>query len=84
MSDGKILYHGDPVTVFHNQELLNQAHLEKPWVFETAQVLMKKQLLSDEETMPRSKEELFARIKRGCLRSYYDFLNISYLTKNQT
>ena len=63
MSDGQILYHGDPVTIFYNQELLNQAHLEKPWVFETAQVLMKKQLLSENETMPRSKEELFANLE---------------------
>ena len=46
MSDGNILYHGDPVTIFHNQELLDQAHLEKPWVFETTQELMKKQLLT--------------------------------------
>lgn len=63
MSDGNILYHGDPVTIFHNQELLRQAHLEKPWVFETAQVLMEKGLLNENETMPRSKEELFAKLK---------------------
>ena len=63
MSDGKILYHGDPVSIFYNQELLNQAHLEKPWVFETAQVLMEQQHLSDNESMPRSKEELFARLR---------------------
>ena len=64
MSNGEILYHGDPITVFHHQEILDQAHLEKPWVFETAEVLMKKQLLSAEETMPRSKEELFARLNQ--------------------
>ena len=64
MNNGKILYHGDPITVFHHQEILNQAHLEKPWVFETAEVLMKKQLLSAEETMPRSKEQLFARLNK--------------------
>ena len=89
MSDGEILYHGDPVTVFHNQELLNQAHLEKPWVFETAQVLIKKQLLSEKEPMPRSKEELFARLKKRCLRSYLHILLKHLilkcpLTKNQT
>ncbi|AZV45521.1 energy-coupling factor ABC transporter ATP-binding protein [Peribacillus asahii] len=63
MSDGEILYHGDPVTVFHNEALLNQAHLEKPWVFETAQQLLTKQLLRDEGPMPRSKEELFQLLK---------------------
>ena len=36
MSDGEILYHEDPVTLFHQQEILNKAHLEKPWVFETS------------------------------------------------
>ena len=63
MSDGEILYHKDPVTLFHHQEILNKAHLEKPWVFETAQVLMEKQLLHDEGTMPRCKVELFAKLK---------------------
>lgn len=63
MSDGEILYHGDPVTVFYNEALLNQAHLEKPWVFETAQQLLEKQLLRDEGPMPRSKEELFQLLK---------------------
>lgn len=63
MSDGEVLYHGDPVTVFHNQELIDQAHLDKPWVFETAQRLLKKQQLSSESPMPRSKEELFQMIK---------------------
>jgi len=63
MSDGEVLYHGDPVTVFHNEALLNQAHLEKPWVFETAQQLLTKQLLWDEGLMPRSKEELFQLLK---------------------
>lgn len=62
MSNGKLLYHGDPVTLFHNQALIDQAHLEKPWIFETAQALMDKQLLDGEKTMPRSKEELFARM----------------------
>jgi cobalt/nickel transport system ATP-binding protein len=64
MSDGEILYHKDPVTLFHHQEILNRAHLEKPWVFETAQVLMEKQLLRDEGTMPRCKVELFANLQR--------------------
>ena len=63
MSDGEVLYHGDPVTVFHNEALLNQAHLEKPWVFETAQQLLTKQMLRDEGLMPRSKEELFQLLK---------------------
>lgn len=60
MSEGQILYQGDPITLFYHEEVLNQAHLEKPWVFETAQELIKKQLLTAEEKLPRSKEELFA------------------------
>ena len=66
----------DPVTVFHNQELLNQAHLDKPWVFEATQELMKNQLLPNDGTIPRSKEELFAEVKR-CLEWYlHPFLTI--------
>lgn len=63
MSNGEILYHGDPITFFYKQELIDQAHLEKPWIFETAQALIEKQLISKDEAMPRSKEELFARLK---------------------
>ena len=37
MSDGEIIYHGDPFDYFQQQEILVKAHLEKPWVFEMTQ-----------------------------------------------
>ncbi|MBB6443929.1 ATP-binding cassette domain-containing protein [Bacillus benzoevorans] len=62
ISDGELLYHGHPVSLFQQEDILVSAHLEKPWVFETAQILKKKQLLSAANSMPRSKDELFELI----------------------
>ncbi|MDQ0216928.1 ATP-binding cassette domain-containing protein [Peribacillus cavernae] len=58
MNDGKIIYQGDPATIFHHEELLHQAHLEKPWIVEVYQSLSEAGIFSVEAS-PRSKEELF-------------------------
>ncbi|MBK3493726.1 ATP-binding cassette domain-containing protein [Viridibacillus sp. YIM B01967] len=65
MSDGKILYHGDPISIFKRPELLKQAHLEKPWIFETAEQLQQNGLLASDAPMPRNKEQLFLQLKQG-------------------
>lgn len=62
LNNGESLYHGDPVTIFYHEEILNQAHIEKPWVFETAQQLKAQRMLTDDQIMPRSKEALFQLI----------------------
>lgn len=59
VSGGELLYQGDPVSLFHQEDIIVNAHLEKPWVFETAQVLQKKQYLQASGFMPRTKEKLF-------------------------
>lgn len=59
MSEGRILYYGDPVSAFYEEQLLEKAHLEKPWIFEVAE-----QLNTRMESMPRSKETLFEYIKQ--------------------
>lgn len=59
ITDGTLLYQGHPVSLFHKEDILEKAHLEKPWVFETAQVLMNKQILTAQDKLPRSKEELY-------------------------
>ncbi|WP_342544225.1 ATP-binding cassette domain-containing protein [Lysinibacillus sp. FSL K6-4013] len=58
MEAGKIIYNGDPITLFYEEELLNRAHLERPWVFEMVIALQKKKLLPDNIKIPRSKQEL--------------------------
>ncbi|MGE7624108.1 energy-coupling factor ABC transporter ATP-binding protein [Viridibacillus sp. NPDC096237] len=65
MSDGKILFHGDPISVFKQPNLLAQAHLEKPWVFETAEQLQLMGMLATDTPFPRNKEQLYSHLKQG-------------------
>ncbi|TQR39679.1 ATP-binding cassette domain-containing protein [Lysinibacillus sphaericus] len=58
MEAGTIIYNGDPVAMFFQEDLLERAHLERPWVFEMAVALQKKQLFKKNIKMPRSKEDL--------------------------
>lgn len=58
MEAGKIIYNGCPVELFYQEQLLEQAHLERPWVFEMAIALQNKKLFEKNITMPRSKEDL--------------------------
>ncbi len=63
MSDGEVIYHGNPFDIFEQEELLVKAHLEKPWVFEMAQVLQSKNVSLVTESFPRNKEELIQYLK---------------------
>lgn len=63
MNDGEILCYGDPATVFEQEKLIRKAHLEKPWVMETFQTLVQAKIFPSNESMPKSKEELFEKIK---------------------
>ncbi|WP_431520669.1 energy-coupling factor ABC transporter ATP-binding protein [Aeribacillus pallidus] len=63
MNDGEILCYGDPATVFEQDKLIRKAHLEKPWVMETFQTLVQAKIFPSNESMPKSKEELFEKIK---------------------
>lgn len=63
MSDGEIIYHGDPFHIFEQQELLIKAHLDKPWLFEMSQVLQAKNIIKDINEFPRDKDELINYIK---------------------
>ncbi|WP_071396480.1 energy-coupling factor ABC transporter ATP-binding protein [Bacillus tuaregi] len=62
MNNGEILYHGDPVTIFHREDILNKSHIEKPWVFEIAQQLIAQKIFSGKQETPRNKESLFQKI----------------------
>ncbi|HWI47122.1 MAG TPA: ATP-binding cassette domain-containing protein [Rummeliibacillus sp.] len=63
MSDGEVIYHGDPLNIFEQEDLLLKSHLEKPWVFEMAQVLQTKNVISNKKEFPRDKEQLIAYLK---------------------
>ncbi|MBG9454968.1 cobalt ABC transporter ATPase [Lysinibacillus sphaericus] len=58
MEAGRIIYNGNPVELFFQEDLLERAHLERPWVFEMAIALQNKKLFEKNIKMPRSKEDL--------------------------
>ncbi|KOS62179.1 ATP-binding cassette domain-containing protein [Lysinibacillus agricola] len=58
MEAGRIIYNGDPVEMFFQEDLLERAHLERPWVFEMTIALQNKKLIEKNIIMPRSKEDL--------------------------
>ena len=57
LHDGKVLYEGDAEGLFSNNELLELAHIEKPWIFEVYQQMNTG--LSSQISPPSNKEELF-------------------------
>ncbi|PKF90364.1 energy-coupling factor ABC transporter ATP-binding protein [Bacillus sp. BA3] len=63
MNDGKVIYQGDPVSVFHDEDVLLQAHLEKPWVFEMFQALLQSRNPAERDLFPRTKEELLQKLE---------------------
>jgi len=64
MEAGKIIYNGDPVAMFFQEDLLKRAHLERPWVFDMTIALQNKKLLENNIKMPRSKEDLHRLIEQ--------------------
>lgn len=59
VSAGKLLYQGDPITLFTQELILEQAHLDVPWLFETTMALLDRQIIDTPDAFPRSKEALF-------------------------
>ncbi|MBI6862657.1 energy-coupling factor ABC transporter ATP-binding protein [Lysinibacillus fusiformis] len=64
MEAGNIIYHGDPIALFYEEELLKRAHLERPWVFEMTMALQKKKLWQENISVPRSKHDLLQLIEQ--------------------
>lgn len=64
MEAGRIIYNGDPVELFFQEDLLERAHLERPWVFEMAIALQNKNLFEKNINMPRTKEDLHRFIEQ--------------------
>ncbi|MBO0997612.1 ATP-binding cassette domain-containing protein [Bacillus sp. SD075] len=63
MNDGKVIYQGDPISVFHDECVLLQSHLEKPWVFEMFQALHQSRKPTERGHFPRTKEELLQMLE---------------------
>lgn len=63
MKDGNVIREGDPVDIFRDHQLLIDANLTKPLVFEVYEELLKAGVLKEGSKLPRSKSELFSLIK---------------------
>lgn len=62
MSAGKIIYTGNPVELFKRPEILQQAHLDMPWLFEVSSLLNKQQLVQMND-YPRNRKAFIQLIK---------------------
>lgn len=59
VSDGRVIGEGTPVNVFRDDILIRKADLERPWLVDVYDLLIKKGCFSAEIPLPRNKEELF-------------------------
>ncbi|TSI06697.1 energy-coupling factor ABC transporter ATP-binding protein [Lysinibacillus sp. BW-2-10] len=59
---GKVIYVGERDALFTNDALLQQAHIEKPWIVSVTQMLQNSDPNWENIAMPHSKEALVAQI----------------------
>lgn len=60
LHDGKVIGNGAWEEIFFKENLLHLAHLNKPFVLETYEYLLRNNLISEREHFPRTKGELFS------------------------
>jgi len=79
LDDGRVIGEGEPEKVLRDEILIRKASLDKPWLVELYEVLVKKGCLSSKTPVPRSKEEMLELIpehgiciKRGEESNDYD------------
>ena len=58
LDKGEIIADMDPVSLFHNDDILERASLRRPAVFELYECLVKNSKLSDDLAWPKTVEEL--------------------------
>jgi len=56
-NQGKIIADGTPLQIFQNTEILKQANLKQPTMLEVYELLVKKHLIEDTKTYPKSTKE---------------------------
>lgn len=61
MKNGRVKYQGTPLSIFENEPLLKETHLEKPLLFDICEMLKQKGFLTEE--MPRTLDELKSKLK---------------------
>jgi len=65
---GQILYAGQRDALFSDDKLLETAHIEKPWLVQCYENMLKEGLIQVQTTLPRSMKELMRLLKNN---SYY-------------
>ncbi|SCX80382.1 energy-coupling factor ABC transporter ATP-binding protein [Alkaliphilus peptidifermentans] len=61
IKDGRVILEGKTENVFKEREILQEAHLQTPWILDVYQHMLEKEKVKD-VTIPRSKEELLKLI----------------------
>lgn len=64
MKEGTIIGEGEPQEVFRNEGLLVLADLDKPWIIEAYEEMIRNRPKWKDVEVPRNKEELFALFKK--------------------
>ncbi len=64
MNNGTVIDEGAPEKIFMNKEILMQAGLEKPFILEVYEEIVKHRPPTEQRRIPRTKEELFEIIQR--------------------
>lgn len=62
MNEGGIVYEGDPIAFFQQENLVELAHMECPWVLATYEKLKANHMLSKHTQIPRNRNQLFSLI----------------------
>ena len=63
IDDGKIKKKGIPEEIFADNKILEECYLEKPFLFDMFEKLKEKNLLTNTEAYPKTKEELYKLLK---------------------
>ena len=62
---GQILYSGQRDALFSDDKLLDTAHIEKPWLVQCYENMLKEGLIQVQTTLPRSMKELMSLLKNS-------------------
>ncbi|AOT69112.1 energy-coupling factor ABC transporter ATP-binding protein [Geosporobacter ferrireducens] len=64
MKDGTLFAEGVPEEIFQNEKVLCEADLQKPWIIEVYEALLKSKPYLKEFAVPKSKQELFELMEK--------------------
>ncbi|PKM83119.1 MAG: energy-coupling factor ABC transporter ATP-binding protein [Firmicutes bacterium HGW-Firmicutes-14] len=75
MAEGNIMGEGDPESVFRDEILMYKTNLEKPWLVEIHEILLKKGCFPADSSMPRNRDELYQLLRNNNMCRREEMLN---------